>query len=66
MRGVWIIAGTPLNQPYPCRCDERRGGTCSPRWCPCAGRVDLHQVPPTCCAHYNTPEVYVRAWQEAR
>ena len=54
----WIKAGTPLAKPLPCLCD-RRG--CSPQWCECAGRVDLENVPPSCCAWKNTPEVVAKA-----
>jgi hypothetical protein len=54
--GVWLLAGTPVSQPYPCRCHERRYKFCSPVFCPCAGRLDLGNVGPECCAHVNTPE----------
>jgi hypothetical protein len=58
----WLSGGLvvrPLAQPYPCLCNRR--GSCSPQWCPCAGRVDLENVPATCCAHVNTPLVVARA-----
>lgn len=48
--GWWIIAGTDLGQPYPCRCSPpcRSKGE---RTCPCTGRTDLHPgLPETCCA----------------
>jgi hypothetical protein len=57
-RDVWLVAGTPLNKPHPCRCVVRK--RCRTRGqdaCSCAGRLDLDAVPATCCAHYNTPEV---------
>lgn len=64
---LWIIAGTPIDQPYPCRCAERRGRVCSPAWCPCAGRSD----PPgaACCGHRFTPQDHLtalREWQARR
>jgi hypothetical protein len=62
---LWLIAGTPGNQPYPCRCSEARYGRCSPKWCPCAGRTDLDDVPPECCAHHHTPAVVEAAWRAA-
>jgi hypothetical protein len=47
----WLIAGTPVTEPYPCRCDERKFSKCSPQYCPCAGRVDaLGEMPASCCA----------------
>jgi hypothetical protein len=59
--GVWLIAGTPADRPYPCRCVlGRRCGTAK-RLCRCAGRTDLVNVPAHCCAHYNTPEVVAAA-----
>ena len=59
----WLSGGLivrPISQPYPCAC---KGGSwkCSPVWCDCAGRVDLENVPATCCAHVNTPLVVARA-----
>ncbi len=45
--GRWLIAGTPLTEPYPCRC--YRGKACGMR-CPCAGRTDAAQMPTRCCA----------------
>lgn len=55
----WLIAGTPTDVPYPCRCNPE--GTCSPKYCSCSGRLDLENVGPRCCAHVNTPEVAARA-----
>lgn len=46
--GPWKIAGTPVSEPYPCRCHESRRGACSPLWCPCSGRPDV--LPPPCCS----------------
>jgi hypothetical protein len=62
--GVWLVAGTPLDQPYPCRCGERRYKECSAAWCPCAGRPD----PPNsqCCANWYGPADHVRAMKEYR
>ena len=56
--GRWLVAGTPAGDPYPCRCR----GRCSPNWCECAGRVDLLNVPATCCARNgNTPREAAKA-----
>lgn len=61
--GRWLIAGTPSDEPYPCRCLEpvrgKDGSTftpkaCNPAFCPCSGRADPQS--PECCALYNTPE----------
>lgn len=41
----WAIAGTPIDQPYPCRC-----GTWCGNHCPCRGRLDTGHLPATCCA----------------
>jgi hypothetical protein len=57
--GVWLIARTPTDQPYPCRCSA--SGRCNPRYCPCAGRLDLDNVSANCCAHHNTSEVAAAA-----
>lgn len=59
LSGVWMIAGTPIHEPYPCRCHERRGKACSPLWCPCSGRSDPQG--PECCGTWNTPQ----RWKEA-
>lgn len=65
-QGVWIVAGTPSDQPYPCRCHERRRDSCSVKWCPCSGRTDLANVPKSCCANWNTPQAFTQAWREPR
>lgn len=57
--GPWLIAGTPIGEPYPCRCSESLYGKCSPLWCPCSGRSDPQG--PLCCAVHNTPA----RWKEA-
>lgn len=45
--GVWLVAGTPTAEPYPCMCRGQRGCT---RHCPCRGRTDhLDQMPTVCC-----------------
>jgi hypothetical protein len=54
-KNLWRRANTPTAQPYPCLCSRARA--CNPRFCACAGRLDLDQVPERCCAHTNTPEV---------
>lgn len=67
MQGRWVIAGTPLDEPYPCRCKERpahaRGWKtwrCSPAWCPCAGAPTAGK-PRDCCAYRVSPEAHVMA-----
>ena len=56
LRGRWLVAGTALEAPYPCRCAFiTSGGTCHPVYCPCAGRVDLDHVPAGCCGHRVRP-----------
>jgi hypothetical protein len=60
-RGVWVVAGTG-DGAYPCRCGadgDTRG--CSPMWCPCAGRLDLDNVPLSCCARRFTPDIVAQA-----
>lgn len=59
--GVWLLAGTPVEEPYPCRCHEAKFGKCSPMWCPCAGRVDEALGWEGCCASRHTPEVVAEA-----
>ena len=61
---TWIIAGTPVKDPYPCRCAERLGPECSAAWCPCAGRKD----PPNgrCCANWFGPAEHQAAMEEWR
>jgi hypothetical protein len=49
----WIIAGTLLGQPYPCRCHELSPwdtSQCGSRYCACWGRLDTQNVPADCCA----------------
>lgn len=60
-RGVWLAHPDlpALACPYPCACQP--GRRCNPKRCNCAGRLDLADVPATCCAHYNTPEVVMKA-----
>jgi len=60
-RNVWLVAGTSVFAPYPCRCEAWRAEGCSPLWCPCAGRVDVWNFPPSCCAWVHTPAVAKRA-----
>jgi len=47
-RGIWLITHTPVTATYPCRC--KATSRCDPRWCPCAGRVDVETMPTICCA----------------
>jgi hypothetical protein len=62
--GRWAIAGTAVDQPYPCRCHERRFEKCSAAWCPCAGRPDPQG--PGCCANWFTPADHVVAMEAWR
>jgi hypothetical protein len=51
--GVWLVTGTALTERYPCRCWEDRDGWVHrnrPERCPCCGRLDVGNVPPSCCA----------------
>jgi hypothetical protein len=59
--GVWLLAGTALEQRYPCRCRERTWKWCRYNgdpvsgwsWnpgCPCWGRLDRENLPAHCCA----------------
>lgn len=49
--GVWVIAGTPVSEPYPCPCGEDLHHRREPsRHCPCWGRLDVDRVPEGCCA----------------
>ncbi len=52
--GIWLMAGTPVNKPYPCRCwiGRRCNTTGAHRayWCPCWRRHDdLDRMPAACC-----------------
>ncbi len=63
----WLIAGTPVDEPYPCRCHESRFGRCSPLWCPCAGRPDV--LPEPCCSSRFGPAEWKAAnlaWEAKR
>jgi len=60
---LWIIAGTPLGAPYPCRCNLGRSGVCrcgdpdrvrlvvADGWplCPCTGQPWHDGLPDGCC-----------------
>lgn len=50
MTAVWLIAGTKVGETYPCRCAERKYSRCSPKYCPCSGRLDADQMPAGCCS----------------
>lgn len=62
--GTWLIAGSPLGAPYPCRCRERIGKECSAAWCPCAGRPAPWA--PGCCGAWNGPAEHRAAMAEWR
>lgn len=61
--GRWLITGTALDRPYPCRCNERPAWAeeCSAAWCPCAGRTDRDHLPATCCSWRYGPADHVEA-----
>jgi hypothetical protein len=50
----WVIAGTPIDEPYPCRCQAEfhflQPHPCHPKDCAGVGRTDLDAVTPGCCA----------------
>lgn len=60
--GVWLIAGTSIEEPYPCRCSTPDPGTWAGRWCrhygwfspgcPCWGTPQDERTgrPAGCCA----------------
>jgi hypothetical protein len=53
--GVWLIARTPVDRPYPCRCrlgKRCRNGDDKSRWCHCYGRTDVDRLPPHCCGRH--------------
>lgn len=66
-RERWIVARTPLGEPYPCRCHERPAWArrlatweCSAAFCPCSGR-DPDGMPPECCSWRRSPADHVMA-----
>jgi len=61
---TWIVAGTSIFEPYPCRCELWREGGCNPAWCPCSGRPLAATLPRTCCAWVNRPAVAAQARAE--
>ena len=61
-RGVWIIGGTPVGEPYPCRCHQRKYDRCAAMWCVCAGRPDPQND--QCCANWFGPAEVPRAQEE--
>lgn len=63
-RNTWLVAGTSILKPYPCRCEYWREGGCDATWCPCSGRTDVWNFPAGCCAWINTPAV-AKAAQDA-
>lgn len=63
--GVWLKAGTPVTESYPCRCREERAPwakECNPAFCPCPGRTDPQR--PDCCAHRYSAQDAAQAYQE--
>jgi hypothetical protein len=54
VRGLWAVAKTWVDDPYPCRCWERSdwgAAQCGTRYCPCWMRADIHPgLPADCCA----------------
>lgn len=59
----WIVTGTPVREPYPCRCHEAKYGACSVKWCPCVGRLDRENLPEMCCGQVWGPEAFMEAWR---
>lgn len=62
--GTWVVARTRLEDPYPCRCHERKYKQCSAVFCPCAGRKDPQNS--LCCANRYGPAEVVQAGIEYR
>lgn len=65
-RGRWIVARTPLEEPYPCMCSVRpthaigwKNWQCSPAFCACAGRSDPQE--PECCGWRVSPAQVIMA-----
>lgn len=56
-KNVWLVAGTSLQQSYPCRCPEKRDRwACEHGRCPCFGRIDVMRVPlPAACCAWHWP-----------
>ncbi len=70
----WPGTGTPLCQPYPCRCAQTKANR--PEWardscwwiqkttgratsrCPCWGRERIDGLPGSCCAHHSANPRY--------
>lgn len=66
-RDTWIVTRTPLADTYPCQCHVRpahaigwKTWSCSPAFCPCAGR-DPEGMPADCCSWRVGPEQHVMA-----
>lgn len=56
--GVWLVAGTRVGEPYPCRCSVVRKCRTSgavPWQCPDVGRTDTQHLPVHCCARRGEP-----------
>ncbi len=51
--GMWLIANSPADLPYPCMC-QRKGWGCKhgaqANRCLCAARTDIDHLPLACCA----------------
>lgn len=47
--GVWLATGTPIGDPYPCRCATDR--CTGDGHCPCWGQPVHDGVPAGCCRH---------------
>lgn len=50
--GFWILAGTPVNEPYPCTCWY---SPCSYDKCPDRLRSEGDALPVGCCGHRRAP-----------
>lgn len=50
---MWLVAGTRVGEPYPCRCSASRKCKTTgavPWQCPDVGRTDTQHLPAWCCA----------------
>ena len=47
---VWIVTGTPSDEPYPCGCASPPCRERGERTCPCYGAAPTPAAPDWCCA----------------
>lgn len=54
--GRWLVTGTDMEDPYPCRCGEFGDDAWAhAHRCACKGREDGMLMPPSCCGHIKPP-----------